>query len=171
MDNGDRSGAGAGAVGSAGSLGLRVGQAVFSSASLLFMSVGVEFFSYTAFWYVPFLRSIWFGVSATASTALKAVRLIERVWSGGRPNPVCVTLAAKQLPGDDHGAGHPLELHAGHDRRVLRVRGMPSARAGRHGHRRGRRLRTYLSTVFFCVPACQFKINKSSNLKSLRPCR
>ncbi|XP_066331625.1 CASP-like protein 5C1 isoform X2 [Miscanthus floridulus] len=49
MDNGDRSGAGAGAVGSAGSLGLRVGQAVFSSASLLFMSVGVEFFSYTAF--------------------------------------------------------------------------------------------------------------------------
>ncbi|XP_066366943.1 CASP-like protein 5C1 [Miscanthus floridulus] len=49
MDNGDRSGAGAGAVGSAGSLGLRVGQAVFSSASLLLMSVGVEFFSYTAF--------------------------------------------------------------------------------------------------------------------------
>ncbi|CAN6297649.1 unnamed protein product [Urochloa humidicola] len=47
MENGDR--AGAGAVGSAGSLGLRVGQAVFSSASLLFMSVGVEFFSYTAF--------------------------------------------------------------------------------------------------------------------------
>ncbi|KAF8641476.1 hypothetical protein HU200_067818 [Digitaria exilis] len=49
MENGDRSAAGAGAVGSAGSLGLRVGQAVFSSASLLFMSVGVEFFSYTAF--------------------------------------------------------------------------------------------------------------------------
>ncbi|GJN23189.1 hypothetical protein PR202_gb10816 [Eleusine coracana subsp. coracana] len=41
--------AGAGTIGSAGSLGLRVGQAVFSSASLLFMSVGVEFFSYTAF--------------------------------------------------------------------------------------------------------------------------
>nr|CAB3498063.1 unnamed protein product [Digitaria exilis] len=49
MENGDRSAAGAGAVGSAGSLGLRVGQAIFSSASLLFMSVGVEFFSYTAF--------------------------------------------------------------------------------------------------------------------------
>ncbi|KAF0888342.1 hypothetical protein E2562_014167 [Oryza meyeriana var. granulata] len=47
MENRER--AGAGAVGSAGSLGLRVGQAVFSSASLLFMSVGVEFFSYTAF--------------------------------------------------------------------------------------------------------------------------
>jgi hypothetical protein len=81
MDNGDRSGAGAGAVGSAGSLGLRVGQAVFSSASLLFMSVGVEFFSYTAFWYVPSLcciRAICFGISATAP-ALKAVRLIERV--------------------------------------------------------------------------------------------
>uniref|UniRef100_A0A0E0D7F0 CASP-like protein n=1 Tax=Oryza meridionalis TaxID=40149 RepID=A0A0E0D7F0_9ORYZ len=45
----NRERAGAGAVGSAGSLGLRVGQAVFSSASLLFMSVGVEFFSYTAF--------------------------------------------------------------------------------------------------------------------------
>ncbi|KAL5683942.1 hypothetical protein ACJX0J_010327, partial [Zea mays] len=51
------------------------------------------------------------------------------------------------LPGDDHGAGHPLELHAGHDRRVLRVRGMPSARAGRHGHRRGRRLRPVDSLV------------------------
>ncbi|XP_039828405.1 CASP-like protein 5C1 isoform X1 [Panicum virgatum] len=49
MENGDGSVAGAGAAGSAGSLGLRVGQAVFSSASLLFMSVGVEFFSYTAF--------------------------------------------------------------------------------------------------------------------------
>ncbi|KAL6894159.1 hypothetical protein ACP4OV_008257 [Aristida adscensionis] len=49
MEHGGRAGAGAGAVGSAGSLGLRVGQAVFSSASLLFMSVGVEFFSYTAF--------------------------------------------------------------------------------------------------------------------------
>ncbi|WVZ60684.1 hypothetical protein U9M48_010671 [Paspalum notatum var. saurae] len=49
MEGGDRSGAGAGAVGSPGSLGLRVGQAVFSSASLLFMSVGVEFFSNTAF--------------------------------------------------------------------------------------------------------------------------
>ena len=58
MDNGDRSGAGAGAVGSAGSLGLRVGQAVFSSASLLFMSVVVEFFSYTAFWYVCFSASV-----------------------------------------------------------------------------------------------------------------
>ena len=52
MENGDGSVAGAGAVGSAGSLGLRVGQAVFSSASLLFISVGVEFFSYTAFWCV-----------------------------------------------------------------------------------------------------------------------
>jgi hypothetical protein len=68
MDNGDRSGAGAGAVGSAGSLGLRVGQAVFSSASLLFMSVGVEFFSYTAFWYVYFsasIHSICFSFCAT----------------------------------------------------------------------------------------------------------
>jgi hypothetical protein len=52
------------AVGSVGCLGLRLGQAVFSSASLLFMSVGVEFFSYTAFWYVLpcllFLLSVWF---------------------------------------------------------------------------------------------------------------
>ena len=48
MENRER--AGAGAVGSAGSRGLRGGQAGFSSASLLFMSVGVEFFSYTAFW-------------------------------------------------------------------------------------------------------------------------
>lgn len=52
----NRERAGAGAVGSAGSLGLRVGQAVFSSAALLFMSVGVEFFSYTAFWYAWILQ-------------------------------------------------------------------------------------------------------------------
>jgi hypothetical protein len=66
MENGDRAGGGAGAVGSAGSLGLRVGQAVFSSASLLFMSVGVEFFSYTAFWCVlPDLLSSLLGFSAT----------------------------------------------------------------------------------------------------------
>lgn len=46
----DRGGsAGPGAVGSAGSLGLRIGQAACSSAALMFMSVGVEFFSYTAF--------------------------------------------------------------------------------------------------------------------------
>uniref|UniRef100_A0A453LVI6 CASP-like protein n=1 Tax=Aegilops tauschii subsp. strangulata TaxID=200361 RepID=A0A453LVI6_AEGTS len=41
--------AGPGAVGSSGSLGLRIGQAACSSAALMFMSVGVEFFSYTAF--------------------------------------------------------------------------------------------------------------------------
>ncbi|KAJ3674380.1 hypothetical protein LUZ60_004996 [Juncus effusus] len=38
-----------GAVGSVPSLTLRVGQAVFSTTSLLFMSVGVEFYSYTSF--------------------------------------------------------------------------------------------------------------------------
>ncbi|CAD5180316.1 CASP-like protein 5C1 [Musa acuminata AAA Group] len=38
-----------GSVGTTSSLSLRLGQALFSSASLLFMSVGVEFYSYTAF--------------------------------------------------------------------------------------------------------------------------
>ncbi|XP_008809470.2 CASP-like protein 5C1 isoform X1 [Phoenix dactylifera] len=38
-----------GSVGTTASLSLRLGQAFFSSASLLFMSVGVEFYSYTAF--------------------------------------------------------------------------------------------------------------------------
>ncbi|XP_072986106.1 CASP-like protein 5C1 [Typha latifolia] len=38
-----------GAVGTTASLSLRLGQAIFSSASLLFMSVGVEFYGYTAF--------------------------------------------------------------------------------------------------------------------------
>ncbi|RLN16139.1 CASP-like protein 5C1 [Panicum miliaceum] len=58
MENGDGSVAGAGAVGSTGSLGLRVGQAVFSSASLLFMSVGVEFFSYTAFRFLVMIMGL-----------------------------------------------------------------------------------------------------------------
>lgn len=40
-----------GSVGTSASLALRLGQAVFSSASLLFMCLDVEFYSYTAFWY------------------------------------------------------------------------------------------------------------------------
>ncbi|XP_020256416.1 CASP-like protein 5C1 [Asparagus officinalis] len=38
-----------GALGTKVSLFLRLGQVVFSSASLLFMSVGVQFYSYTSF--------------------------------------------------------------------------------------------------------------------------
>ncbi|XP_074565744.1 CASP-like protein 5C1 [Curcuma longa] len=38
-----------GSVGTTASLSLRLGQAIFSSAALLLMSVGVEFYSYTAF--------------------------------------------------------------------------------------------------------------------------
>lgn len=39
-----------GSMGTSAGLVLRLGQAIFSSASLLFMSLGVEFYSYTAFW-------------------------------------------------------------------------------------------------------------------------
>jgi hypothetical protein len=39
-----------GSVGTSASFSLRLGQTIFSSASLLFMSLGVEFYSYTAFW-------------------------------------------------------------------------------------------------------------------------
>lgn len=53
-----------GSVGTGGSFSLRLGQAVFSSASLLFMSLGIEFYSYTAFWWFPFspfsLDCFWF---------------------------------------------------------------------------------------------------------------
>ncbi|XP_042508712.1 CASP-like protein 5C1 [Macadamia integrifolia] len=38
-----------GSLGTRSSLSLRLGQTVFSSASLLFMSLGVEFYGYTAF--------------------------------------------------------------------------------------------------------------------------
>ncbi|XAR57853.1 hypothetical protein NMG60_11026137 [Bertholletia excelsa] len=38
-----------GALGTSASLALRLGQAVFSTASLLFMCLDVEFYSYTAF--------------------------------------------------------------------------------------------------------------------------
>ncbi|XP_027356392.1 CASP-like protein 5C1 isoform X2 [Abrus precatorius] len=41
-----------GSVGTSASLSLRLGQTMFSSASLLFMSLGVEFYSYTAFCYL-----------------------------------------------------------------------------------------------------------------------
>ncbi|KAK4752120.1 hypothetical protein SAY87_020918 [Trapa incisa] len=38
-----------GAVGTSASFALRLGQTLFSSASLLFMSLGVDFYGYTAF--------------------------------------------------------------------------------------------------------------------------
>ncbi|CAA0840896.1 CASP-like protein 5C2 [Striga hermonthica] len=38
-----------GALGTSASLALRLGQAIFAVASLLFMCLGVEFYSYTAF--------------------------------------------------------------------------------------------------------------------------
>ncbi|KAK6121387.1 hypothetical protein DH2020_023841 [Rehmannia glutinosa] len=38
-----------GSLGTSGSLALRLGQAVFSSSSIFFMSLGVGFYSYTAF--------------------------------------------------------------------------------------------------------------------------
>ncbi|KAF8405146.1 hypothetical protein HHK36_010044 [Tetracentron sinense] len=41
-----------GSLGTSASLSLRLGQTIFSSASLLFMSLGVEFYSYTAFCYL-----------------------------------------------------------------------------------------------------------------------
>ncbi|RWR74234.1 CASP-like protein 5C1 [Cinnamomum micranthum f. kanehirae] len=41
-----------GSLGTSASLSLRLGQALFSSASLFFMSVGVEFYSYSAFCYL-----------------------------------------------------------------------------------------------------------------------
>ncbi|XVF68192.1 hypothetical protein PTKIN_Ptkin10aG0184800 [Pterospermum kingtungense] len=41
-----------GSVGTGAGFSLRLGQTLFSSASLLFMSLGVEFYSYTAFCYL-----------------------------------------------------------------------------------------------------------------------
>ncbi|KAK7341528.1 hypothetical protein VNO80_24460 [Phaseolus coccineus] len=41
-----------GSLGTSASFSLRMGQTMFSSASLLFMSLGVEFYSYTAFCYL-----------------------------------------------------------------------------------------------------------------------
>ncbi|KAF9675969.1 hypothetical protein SADUNF_Sadunf09G0089400 [Salix dunnii] len=41
-----------GSVGTSASFSLRLGQTIFSSASLLFMSLGVEFYSYTSFCYL-----------------------------------------------------------------------------------------------------------------------
>ncbi|KAG2397860.1 CASP-like protein [Vigna angularis] len=41
-----------GSLGTTASFSLRMGQTMFSSASLLFMSFGVEFYSYTAFCYL-----------------------------------------------------------------------------------------------------------------------
>ncbi|KAJ4715008.1 CASP-like protein [Melia azedarach] len=41
-----------GAMGTSAALALRLGQAIFSSASMLFMSFHVQFYSYTAFCYL-----------------------------------------------------------------------------------------------------------------------
>lgn len=44
-----------GAFGTSASLTLRLGQTVFSSASLLFTCLDVGFYSYTAFWYIFYI--------------------------------------------------------------------------------------------------------------------
>ncbi|KAJ0963378.1 hypothetical protein J5N97_028500 [Dioscorea zingiberensis] len=54
-----------GSVGTTASLSLRLGQALFSSASLLFMSVGVEFYSYTAFCFLVTIMGLVIPWSAT----------------------------------------------------------------------------------------------------------
>ncbi|WVZ01930.1 hypothetical protein V8G54_022736 [Vigna mungo] len=46
-----------GSLGTSASFSLRMGQTMFSSASLLFMSFGVEFYSYTAFCTIEFVDS------------------------------------------------------------------------------------------------------------------
>ncbi|PSS19173.1 CASP-like protein [Actinidia chinensis var. chinensis] len=47
-----------GSVGTSASFALRLGQTVFSSASLLFMSTGVEFYSYTAFCFLVMIMGL-----------------------------------------------------------------------------------------------------------------
>nr|DAD40604.1 TPA_asm: hypothetical protein HUJ06_014927 [Nelumbo nucifera] len=49
-----------GSFGTSASLSLRLGQAIFSSASLLFMSLCVEFYNYTAFWYTLLFLLLFF---------------------------------------------------------------------------------------------------------------
>uniref|UniRef100_A0A161ZMK9 CASP-like protein n=1 Tax=Daucus carota subsp. sativus TaxID=79200 RepID=A0A161ZMK9_DAUCS len=41
-----------GALGTSASLALRLGQAIFSVTSLLFMCFHIQFYSYTSFWLV-----------------------------------------------------------------------------------------------------------------------
>ncbi|KAK4346547.1 hypothetical protein RND71_032886 [Anisodus tanguticus] len=47
-----------GTLGTSASLALRLGQAIFSVASLLFMCLDVPFYSYTAFWSWGFLHAV-----------------------------------------------------------------------------------------------------------------
>ncbi|KAL0914662.1 hypothetical protein M5K25_015028 [Dendrobium thyrsiflorum] len=54
-----------GSFGTAASLSLRLGQAFFSIASLLFMSVGVEFYSYTAFCFLVTIMGLLIPWSTT----------------------------------------------------------------------------------------------------------
>ncbi|WOK91674.1 CASP-like protein 5C1 [Canna indica] len=54
-----------GSIGTTASLSLRLGQALFSSASLLFMSVGVEFYSYTAFCFLVTIMGLLIPWSCT----------------------------------------------------------------------------------------------------------
>ncbi|WOL15408.1 CASP-like protein 5C1 [Canna indica] len=54
-----------GSVGTSASLTLRLGQALFSFASLLLMSVGVEFYSYTAFCFLVTIMGLLIPWSCT----------------------------------------------------------------------------------------------------------
>nr|XP_043617357.1 CASP-like protein 5C3 isoform X2 [Erigeron canadensis] len=47
-----------GAIGTSASLALRLGQALFSIASLLFMCLGVEFYAYTSFCFLVTIKGL-----------------------------------------------------------------------------------------------------------------
>lgn len=47
-----------GAIGTSASLALRLGQALFSVASLLFMCLGVEFYAYTSFCFLVTIKGL-----------------------------------------------------------------------------------------------------------------
>ncbi|XP_050206674.1 CASP-like protein 5C3 [Mercurialis annua] len=54
-----------GAIGTSASLALRLGQTIFSIASLLFMCLGIDFYSYTAFCYLVIVMGLMIPWSVT----------------------------------------------------------------------------------------------------------
>ncbi|KAK4393376.1 CASP-like protein 5C3 [Sesamum angolense] len=93
-----------GALGTSGSLALRLGQAIFAVGSLLFMCLDVEFYSYTAFWNICFqLRCCFLAREINCCLQNEGV-LFCNYWFES---------FYLQLLGNNYGIGNPMELNSG----------------------------------------------------------
>ncbi|MQL95292.1 hypothetical protein Taro_027957 [Colocasia esculenta] len=134
-----------GAVGTAGSLSLRLGQALFSTAALLFMSVGVEFYSYTAF----------------------CVSCLAFRHGGSFTDVPSYAYYSSQLSSDNYGFADSMEFHTGDSRYVLCYQRMSSSSTGHHGDCSCWGLDSVNALTCSCLYHCKYRRFSTPSSQSL----